>query len=142
MIIKELKQWQTNSITTKNVDLKKKKKKKRQQVPSSVRYIVWNAHIGIENGLGKCYCCKIQQISQQNFHCGHVISDKNGGTISIENLRPICGNCNSSMGTKNMSEFMKKFGIIEEDDKFDTNISDKVINAKNEQIIDDKKEMQ
>jgi 5-methylcytosine-specific restriction endonuclease McrA len=29
--------------------------------------------------------------------------------LIVSNLKPICQNCNSSMGTKNMDEFMKDF---------------------------------
>lgn len=36
---------------------------------------------------------------------------KNGGEVNIDNLRPICGNCNKSIGTKNMDEFMTKYKI-------------------------------
>ena len=54
-------------------------------------------------------CCKHQDIRQIEFHCGHIIAEKNGGTTTIQNLRPICAQCNLSMGTKDMNEFMKCF---------------------------------
>ena len=56
-------------------------------------------------------CCKSSKISQLNFHCGHIISDKKGGEITVDNLRPICNQCNSSMGTMNMNEFIKKHNL-------------------------------
>ena len=40
-------------------------------------------------------------ISRNGWHCGHVISEKNGGETNIGNLRPICGSCNNSMGSMN-----------------------------------------
>ena len=43
------------------------------------------------------------------FHIGHVISEKNGGTLDISNLRPICSGCNSSMKCTNMREFIKTY---------------------------------
>ena len=46
-----------------------------------------------------------------SFHCGHIISEANGGEIKLDNLRPICHSCNSSMGTVNMDEFIIKYGL-------------------------------
>ncbi len=57
-----------------------------------------------------CYCCSVEPITKGNFECGHIISEKEGGEVKLENLRPICGLCNKSMGTKNMLEFMKQYG--------------------------------
>ena len=34
----------------------------------------------------------------KNWECGHIISEFHGGTTEPDNLRPICKNCNSSMG--------------------------------------------
>ena len=83
---------------------------KKEKIPATVRNIVWTNHIGsIKNG--KCWCCKIEDISTANFECGHIISEKNGGKITIDNLRPICGHCNKSIGTTNMEDFKKKYGI-------------------------------
>ena len=50
-----------------------------------------------------------------SFHCGHVIAEKNGGSIEITNLRPICQICNSSMGTTNMDVFVKSYKIENKD---------------------------
>ena len=46
-----------------------------------------------------------------DFHCGHIISEFNGGNLDVENLKPICQPCNSSMKTMNMDEFIKKYKI-------------------------------
>jgi hypothetical protein len=32
-----------------------------------------------------------------------------GGQTNVKNLRPICAQCNLSMGSMNMNEFKKKF---------------------------------
>lgn len=55
-------------------------------------------------------CCSHEKIKASHFECGHVISEFNGGTICIENLRPICSQCNRSVGKKNMNKFMEKYG--------------------------------
>jgi hypothetical protein len=52
-----------------------------------------------------------EKISQMNFHCGHIVSEINNGTLTPENLKPICQSCNSSIGTKNMDNFIKEHKI-------------------------------
>lgn len=61
-----------------------------------------------------CQCCKVEPISIKNFDCGHITSKKNGEGVSIDNLKPICRLCNSSMGTMNMQEFINKYGLNKE----------------------------
>lgn len=78
-------------------------------IPSAVKRLCWNINIGEEIGKARCYCCKSTYITQHSFHCGHVISEAKGGKTVVSNLKPICQNCNSSMGTKNMNDFMKLF---------------------------------
>ena len=90
---------------------KQTNKKSKKTIPSTVKRLVWNKYIGENIGKYKCYCCKLTEITQLSFHCGHVISEKNGGKINIDNLRPICQNCNSSMGTKNMNDFITEYSI-------------------------------
>ncbi len=85
----------------------KKEKSKKKSIPSTVKRLVWNKHIGEEIGKHKCMCCQATDITQMSFHCGHVVAEANGGTSTVSNLKPICQNCNSSMGTKNMNEFME-----------------------------------
>ena len=91
-------------------DTSNKKKKttitKKKTIPSTVKKLVWNTNIGEEIGKTKCLCCKSTDITQMSFNCGHIIAEVNGGNTIVSNLKPICQNCNSSMGTKNMNEFM------------------------------------
>jgi len=84
------------------------RKNKKQTITHSLRVACWNKYIGEEVGRTTCLCCKSTFITQLNFHCGHVIAEAVGGTINIDNLRPICSSCNSSMGTTNMHEFALK----------------------------------
>lgn len=88
-----------------------KKINKKQYIPLVVKRKVWNKWIGKELGTSLCLCCKITEIDKLSFHCGHIISEKNGGEICVDNLRPICQSCNSSMGTQNMNEFIKKYKL-------------------------------
>ena len=90
---------------------KEETKKKKQSIPKNVRIIIWNHYIGEDIIKHRCLCCKKALISNTNFEVGHVISEKNGGTHEINNLRPICFACNHSMGTENMIEFVVKYGL-------------------------------
>ena len=89
----------------------KPKSKAKAKIPAAVRKIVWNTYIGKDKPTGKCLVCSDEDISNTNFECGHVKSAMNGGDITIENLRPICGNCNKSIGGNNMDIFMDKHKI-------------------------------
>jgi hypothetical protein len=100
-----------NQTQTENTKETKKPKKKKEKIPSAVRKIVWNTYIGKDKPIGNCLCCNAEEISNTNFECGHIKSEKNGGEITIENLRPICGHCNKSIGGNNMDEFMDRYKI-------------------------------
>ena len=56
----------------------------------------------------------VPKLHFDNFHCGHEISEKNGGEIKLNNLKPICMLCNTSMGTMNMSDFIQTYGFKNE----------------------------
>ena len=49
-----------------------------------------------------CYCCRVNKITANSFSAGHVIPECAGGTLDVDNLRPICSSCNSSMATNNL----------------------------------------
>ena len=85
-------------------------KVKKEKIPICVKNTLWSLYF--ENNIqGNCLCCKIEVITRNNFDCGHIISEKNGGKIELENLKPICRSCNSSMGINNMNDFMIKYGF-------------------------------
>ena len=89
--------------------VKEKAKEPKKKISATLKRLVWNTHVGEEIGKKKCLCCKSTDITQMSFHCGHVTAEVNGGELIVSNLKPICQNCNSSMGTKNMNEFMASF---------------------------------
>ncbi len=80
-------------------------------IPSSLRHEVWKKYISYNNRYGKCFCCRTTVIEDSNFECGHIISNSNGGPIILKNLRPVCGQCNKSMGAMNMDEFIVLSGF-------------------------------
>jgi 5-methylcytosine-specific restriction endonuclease McrA len=89
-----------------------KPKYKKESIPKTLKIAVWNKYFGEATGKIKCPCCNITEITQLKFHCGHIIAEKNGGTLNINNLMPICESCNKSMGTQNLHEFRKKIQEI------------------------------
>jgi hypothetical protein len=91
-------------------DTPAKKRVKKEKIPATLKNIVWHKYF--ETSLtGLCQCCKVENISKAIFDAGHIISEANGGQVVLDNLKPICKLCNSSMGKTNMDEFMKKYGI-------------------------------
>lgn len=100
---------------TKILLMKKRMNMYEKLYQKPVRNETWYQYIGKEKGVGMCWCCKKTEIAQLNFDCGHVISDHCGGQPTVENLRPICRVCNSSMGAENMREFMKRCGFVNDE---------------------------
>jgi len=89
---------------------------KKKSIPLSLKALVWNKYIGEEKGTGYCQCCRKNIIKQISFHCGHIISERNGGSTTLNNLIPLCQTCNLSMGKQNMNDFVKKYGFHDETD--------------------------
>ncbi len=95
-----------NTITNNKSALDGSTKKQKKHISSTIKKLVWNINIGEDIGKSKCMCCNSTDITQISFNCGHIIAESNGGATVVSNLKPICQNCNSSMNTKNMYEFM------------------------------------
>lgn len=84
---------------------------KKKKIPKHIKTLIWNKYIGDDIIKHKCLCCKKETIRNTDFEAGHILSEHNGGTNEIDNLRPICRPCNSSMGTMHMIEYIKMYGL-------------------------------
>lgn len=82
---------------------------RKRHIAQSVRMDVWTHYCGRVYD-AKCLCCGHADVSVREFECGHVLAEAKGGQETIDNLRPICGPCNRSMGTQDMREFMRSHG--------------------------------
>lgn len=82
----------------------------RKAIPQAVRYAVWDRYCGSRTK-GKCYCCNKRITFGTGWHCGHVTPDSKGGSMEIENLRPLCQACNTSMSDTHMEEFVTLYGF-------------------------------
>ena len=76
-------------------------KKDTGKIPKYIRDRLWEKTFG-DKLHGKCCMCD-EKISMNNFEAGHKISRKNGGPDTINNLIPMCGRCNKSLGSKNLN---------------------------------------
>ncbi len=71
---------------------------------SPVRYNVWKKKFDkIE---GPCPICETN-ITISQWEASHIVSRANGGSNEVNNLLPLCMNCNRSMGRMNMPEYVK-----------------------------------
>jgi hypothetical protein len=53
----------------------------------------------------KCYCC-LRHITMDDWHCGHILARKNNGSRNVQNLKPVCKDCNLNMGSMNMNLYI------------------------------------
>ena len=75
-------------------------KKRKAKIPAAVQEAIWITKMG-KVFEGKClttWCPNI--ITVFDFHAGHDIPESKGGSISPDNLYPICARCNQSMGDR------------------------------------------
>ena len=74
------------------------KRRRKKNIPKAIREQVWIKTIG-KIYEDECYIhwCK-NIINVFDFHVGHDIPESKGGTLDINNLKPICARCNQSMG--------------------------------------------
>lgn len=85
--------------------------KRKTKISATLKRLVWSNAFGEEVGRALCTCCKLTHITQLSFVAGHVIAEARGGETTVHNLRPICTSCNSSMGTRDMDEFITSQGL-------------------------------
>jgi len=89
-------------------DIKQKKiSNKKKTIPKILRTVIWDKYIGKDKRSAYCICCSNSEIKVENFHAGHIISEKEGGQTNETNLLPVCSQCNISMGIMDMGSFVK-----------------------------------
>jgi hypothetical protein len=80
----------------------------RKYISPKIRMCVWNRYFG-KSETGLCPICdKKIRVGKNGFHCGHIISEANNGVTEVDNLRPICADCNINMGAKNWDDYIKE----------------------------------
>ncbi len=106
--LKQIEKLKKNRQSTKKSNNNNTKQKhERKAVPKSIKAQIWQIY-NQNSKIGKCYVCD-RPITDDNFDVGHNIAVANEGNNNIENLRPICRPCNSSMRTESIEEFKRKW---------------------------------
>jgi hypothetical protein len=82
-------------------EIKQKKRYKKKSISSVIRNKVWKKYFSTLEAI--CPNCQNNSISAFNFEAGHIISEKNGGKTELDNLIPLCSQCNKSIGSKNLT---------------------------------------
>lgn len=76
------------------------KKYKKQKIPLAVRQAVWVKQFG-RVFQHKCFVSWCHRtLSCFDFEVGHNIPESKGGTLDLDNLYPICHQCNTGMGNQ------------------------------------------
>lgn len=84
---------------------------KKARIPPAIRQAVWETYIGKQFD-AKCTVtwCKAR-VTPFTFEVGHNVPESKGGRTEIDNLRPLCPQCNRSMSNNyTIDEFSAKFG--------------------------------
>jgi len=74
----------------------------RKPITKTLKKNVWKKYFG-KVMFANCQCGV--EIGQQDFECGHIKSYATGGLTELNNLRPVCKDCNRSMGIMHMDEY-------------------------------------
>jgi 5-methylcytosine-specific restriction endonuclease McrA len=125
-------------------EIKKKKRTRKKKIPPTIKEEVWTKWKGNIHKAA-CHCCRLKEIASTSFHGGHIIPESSGGKTTVENLRPICQSCNSSMGKRDMKEYIKEFysDNLSKLDECDTqNVeesNEKVVNKEDNKPVKSKK---
>jgi len=81
------------------------KRKFKKKITRKIRNSVWKKEFNTSLE-GKCPIKNcLTTLTFKNFACGHITAEANGGENTVDNLRPICNSCNSSMGTTNWENY-------------------------------------
>lgn len=81
----------------------------RPSIKKKLQNEVWIKEFSSKTS-GKCpiyNCDKILSLDISNsWQCGHIVSFNNGGSATLNNLRPICPTCNQSMSSNNWNDWI------------------------------------
>jgi len=71
---------------------------KKQKIPKKIKEEVWVKYFKKTFESKCCISWCSNNINVFNFQVGHNIPESKGGTMTLDNLKPICDRCNYSMG--------------------------------------------
>jgi len=85
----------------------------KRNITPALRKKVWDKEFKTQEGKCPIHLCNSILYRDQDsaFHCGHIIPKCRGGEDSVDNLRPICANCNARMGCLHWDDYEKRIKI-------------------------------
>ena len=89
-----------DTVDTEDMAKQRTKKYYKKKIPKALREAVWIKYAG-RNFTKKCltpWCLNI--MNAFDFQTSHNIPESKGGATVIDNLMPLCGRCNLSMGSQ------------------------------------------
>jgi 5-methylcytosine-specific restriction endonuclease McrA len=81
---------------------------RKEKIPDWHKNNIWKKHHGTCERV-KCPVCSYNDISSNSFHAGHILPESKGGMMCEENIMPICGECNTQMGSRHLYWFAWRF---------------------------------
>jgi 5-methylcytosine-specific restriction endonuclease McrA len=76
----------------------------RKKISASLKRAVWKKYFNNDTE-GQCQYAsctnKLRLDVINSWHCGHIVSIYNGGTNDLNNIKPICPDCNLAMSSNN-----------------------------------------
>lgn len=103
-------EWVRDIVYTKTGErIKKSKKLRKANIPKALKMLIWDKYVGYDKRRALCICCCEREIEMNTCNYGHIVSESSGGSTTEDNLLPICSQCNSSMHTKNMGEYIQQY---------------------------------
>jgi hypothetical protein len=102
-------QWVKDIVFSKTGErIAKPKKPRKANIPKALKMTIWDEYVGKDKRRALCICCCDREIEINNCVYGHIVSEKHGGQANVENLLPICAQCNGSMGAEHMGEYVER----------------------------------
>lgn len=77
--------------------------KKKEAFPDWFKSRIWRNYNALEKV--SCPICSDSLISPDSFSAGHILPESKGGMMCLENIMPICSECNSQMGARHLYWF-------------------------------------
>ena len=104
--LKEVGRLANNRIAEmyKTIDHSRAKVHKKEGFPEWFKSAIWRKANGQLDKVA-CPVCSLNLISVDSFSAGHILPESKGGMMCIENIIPICPECNSQMATRHLYWF-------------------------------------
>jgi len=107
-------------VRTRHTMAKKKQVYVKASIPIAIREATWVTYNG-QAFVAKCHVEWCKNVTTPfSYDVGHNVPESKGGSMDIENLRPICHKCNMSMGNRYTID---EFSALSKDAK-DTTVND------------------